>query len=83
MGIKRFIGLRLSPEQIEALEVVKAKTGAPRAEQIRRAIDMWLKAQDVPPLKVTTADARLADRRGMKLDADPLPPRPRRTRRKK
>jgi hypothetical protein len=82
MGIKRFVGLRLDPEQFAALEAVKAKTGAPRAEQIRRAIDMWLKAQGVlPRLKATTADARFADRRAMSLD--PLRRKTQRPRRKK
>jgi hypothetical protein len=32
----------LDPQQIEALRAVKAPDGIPTAEQIRRAIDLWL-----------------------------------------
>jgi predicted DNA-binding protein len=35
----------LEPEQKKKLEAISAKTGAPVAELIRRAIDAYLKAQ--------------------------------------
>jgi len=44
---KKLVALRLDPEQIEGLERVKARTGAPIAEQVRRAIVRWLATEDV------------------------------------
>ena len=38
---------RLDPELIDGLKVIKARTGAPLAEQVRRAILAWLKKHDV------------------------------------
>jgi hypothetical protein len=44
---KKLAAFRLDPEMIAALEEVKRKTGAPVAEQVRRAISMWLASQGV------------------------------------
>jgi metal-responsive CopG/Arc/MetJ family transcriptional regulator len=41
--MKKAIILDLEPRQLALLEDVKKKTGAPRAELIRRAIDRYLK----------------------------------------
>lgn len=42
MAMKR-TALFLKPEQVEKLQALSDKTGAPVAELIRRAIDMYLK----------------------------------------
>jgi predicted DNA-binding protein len=44
MPRKKLAAFRLDPELIEGLQLVKAKTGAPIAEQVRRAIVAWLRA---------------------------------------
>ena len=44
---KKLAAFRLDTELIEGLEQVKLKTGAPIAEQVRRAIRGWLASQGV------------------------------------
>jgi Ribbon-helix-helix protein, copG family len=44
---KRLAAFRLDPELIEGLQTIKDKTGASIAEQVRRAIRAWLKANGV------------------------------------
>jgi hypothetical protein len=45
--MKKLAAFRLDPELIAGLEEVKRKTGAPVAEQVRRAIKSWLASQGV------------------------------------
>jgi len=47
MTLKKLAAYRLDTELIEGLEQVKARTGAPVAEQVRRAIKAWLAANGV------------------------------------
>lgn len=47
MTPKKLAAYRLDTELIEGLEQVKEKTGAPIAEQVRRAIKAWLGANGV------------------------------------
>jgi predicted DNA-binding protein len=47
MTPKKLAAYRLDTELIEGLEQVKAKTGAPIAEQVRRAIKAWLASNGV------------------------------------
>jgi hypothetical protein len=42
MSPKQRFQLMLEPEQLDALRKIERETGAPVAEQIRRAIDRWL-----------------------------------------
>jgi len=51
----------IEPEQAQALKAVKARDGVPESEQIRRAIDVWLKEKDVSETK--TAPRRAVTRR--------------------
>lgn len=44
---KKLVALRLDPDLIAGLERVKETTGAPVAEQVRRAIRAWLAEQGV------------------------------------
>jgi hypothetical protein len=44
MSPKTRFQMFIEPEQLAALRKREAETGAAVAEQIRRAIDMWLKA---------------------------------------
>jgi predicted DNA-binding protein len=44
---KKLAAFRLELEMIEGMERVKARTGAPIAEQVRRAIEAWLAEHDV------------------------------------
>jgi predicted DNA-binding protein len=44
---KKLAAFRLDPELIEGLQAIKDRTGAPIAEQVRRAIVAWLKANGV------------------------------------
>jgi hypothetical protein len=44
---KKLAAFRLDPELIEGLQVVKDRTGAPIAEQVRRAIVAWLRSNGV------------------------------------
>jgi predicted DNA-binding protein len=44
---KRLAAFRLDPELIDGLQALKDKTGAPIAEQVRRAIVAWLNANGV------------------------------------
>ena len=54
---KKLAAFRLDTELIEGLEQVKARTGAPIAEQVRRAIQAWLKVNGV---SVEKADRKRA-----------------------
>ena len=47
MTPKKLAAYRLDTELIEGLEQVKEKTGAPIAEQVRRAIKAWLATNGV------------------------------------
>jgi predicted DNA-binding protein len=47
MTPKKLAAYRLDTELIEGLEQVKEKTGAPIAEQVRRAIKAWLASNGV------------------------------------
>ncbi len=44
---KILTAFRLDPELMDGLKAIKARTGAPIAEQVRRAIVAWLKKNDV------------------------------------
>ena len=44
---KRLTAFRLDLELIDGLKAIKKRTGAPIAEQVRRAIVAWLKKHDV------------------------------------
>ena len=44
---KTLTAFRLDPELIDGLKVIKKRTGAPIAEQVRRAIVAWLKQHNV------------------------------------
>jgi hypothetical protein len=57
---KRLAAFRLDPELIDGLQAIKDKTGAPIAEQVRRAIQAWLKANGVT---VKTERPRAATRK--------------------
>jgi hypothetical protein len=39
--------MMLEPVQVEALREIERRTGAPMSEQIRRAIDAYLRSQTV------------------------------------
>ena len=47
MTPKILTAFRLDPELMDGLKAIKARTGAPIAEQVRRAIVAWLKKNDV------------------------------------
>jgi Ribbon-helix-helix protein, copG family len=47
MALKRLAAFRLDPDLIAGLEQIKQKTGAPVAEQVRRAIRAWLASQGI------------------------------------
>jgi hypothetical protein len=47
MPRKKLAAFRLDPELIAGLEDVKERTGAPIAEQVRRAIARWLEQNGV------------------------------------
>ena len=53
--------LSIDPEQAAALKAVKQRDGVPESEQIRRAIDAWLKTKWVK--RKVTHDARLSELR--------------------
>ncbi len=55
---KTLTAFRLDPELIEGLKVIKARTGAPLAEQVRRAILAWLKKHDVKTSRGTPTRKR-------------------------
>ena len=55
---KRLTAFRLDPELIEGLKAIKKRTGAPIAEQVRRAIVAWLKQHDVKTSGRTPARKR-------------------------
>lgn len=46
---KKLAAFRLDPEMIAGLQAVKDRTGAPVAEQVRRAIVAWLKIHGTTP----------------------------------
>ena len=50
----------IDPEQAAGLKTVKERDGVPESEQIRRAIDAWLKEKDV---EGKTAPRRAGTRR--------------------
>ena len=41
----KMYALRLESTQIKALKAIKARDGIPESEQIRRAIDVWVKSR--------------------------------------
>jgi hypothetical protein len=45
MSPKTRLQILLEPEQIDALKRIQARTAAPLAAQIRRAVDMWIAEQ--------------------------------------
>ena len=45
--LKKLAAFRLDSELIDGLQTVKERTGAPIAEQVRRAIAAWLRANGV------------------------------------
>ena len=51
----------IDPEQAVALKAVKARDGVPESEQIRRAIDTWLKRKKIGKQKI--AKKKTAPRR--------------------
>lgn len=51
----------IDPEQAAALKAVKDRDGVPESEQIRRAIDAWLKAKSISR---KAAPGRAQTRRG-------------------
>ncbi len=53
---KKLVALRFDLDLIAGLEEVKRRTGAPVAEQVRRAVAAWLASQDIK----TKADRRRA-----------------------
>jgi predicted DNA-binding protein len=55
---KRLAAFRLDQELIDGLQAIKDRTGVPIAEQVRRAILVWLKDQGV-----TKADRKRATTR--------------------
>lgn len=44
---KKLVALRFDLDLIAGLEELKRRTGAPVAEQVRRAVAVWLEAQGV------------------------------------
>lgn len=55
---KKLAAFRLDPELIAGLQAIKDKTGAPIAEQVRRAIVAWLKENGVTKAERTRAVTR-------------------------
>jgi predicted DNA-binding protein len=49
MSPKKLVAFRFDLELIEGLAQVKERTGAPIAEQVRRAIQTWLASQGIKP----------------------------------
>ena len=47
MSPKQRFPVMLEPEQLAALKAIERETGAPVAEQIRRAVDAYLSAKGV------------------------------------
>jgi hypothetical protein len=48
---KILYSVRLEPEQVRLLKVVKARDGVPESEQIRRALMVWFEEKGVLPAK--------------------------------
>ena len=48
MGQKKRFAFMIDRELLERLEAIKARTDVSHAEQIRRAIHMWLNSQEWP-----------------------------------
>jgi hypothetical protein len=65
MTPKRLAALRLDTDLIEGLDRVKERTGAPRAEQVRRSIQGWLNA--TPTRTVSTTLQLLVQRTGIRF----------------
>jgi Ribbon-helix-helix protein, copG family len=53
MALKKLAAFRLDPDLIAGMEAVKERTGAPVAEQVRRAIRQWLASQGAAPTTAT------------------------------
>ena len=51
---KKICGVRIDPDLANRLEVIKARTGLPVAEQIRRGIRLWLESREWPTSKRLT-----------------------------
>ena len=59
MRDKKICGVRIDPDLANRLEIIKARTGLPVAEQIRRGIRLWLESREWPTPKRLTTAARL------------------------
>ena len=59
MGVKRLTAFRIDDELLAGLQVLWKRDGVQPAEQVRRAIRMWLEAKDV----VKTERKRAATRK--------------------
>lgn len=55
---KKLAAFRLDSELIDGLQAVKDRTGAPIAEQVRRAIVAWLKENGVTKAAPRRASTR-------------------------
>jgi predicted DNA-binding protein len=51
MSPKHRFMLSIEPDQLAALKAIQERTGAPVAEQIRRAIDKYLEQENASPRK--------------------------------
>jgi hypothetical protein len=58
MTSTKLCAFRLDLDLIDGLEQVKRKTGAPIAEQVRRALRAWLKSHGVKAQKPTPKRTR-------------------------
>jgi hypothetical protein len=47
--VKKRISFMIEREQLDQLHSMRSRTGLSDAEQIRRAIRMWLEAREWPP----------------------------------
>ena len=65
MTPRKLAAFRLDTDVIEGLERVKERTGAPRAEQVRRSIQGWLNA--TPTRTVPTTRQLLVQRTGIRF----------------
>ena len=65
MTPRKLAALRLDTDVIEGLERVKERSGAPRAEQVRRSIQGWPNA--TPPRTVSTTRQLLVQRTGIRF----------------
>jgi hypothetical protein len=51
MSPKELTALRIDPELLDGLRTIKERDGVPVSEQIRRALQAWLKANGVDVVK--------------------------------